>query len=133
MAYLALPEDKRTEKIMEMFGLSVVLLEEYKDALSKGDEQDIIDKSMKMKAMQEALDHEVSRIYEKTGMTPAELDTYIGDKKNYTDEEWEQLQNVSDKIELESGEIAEHLSPDGKEVVAKKKPRRHPHKGWVKS
>lgn len=47
----------------------------------------------------ENLDRELDELFVDLKVTPEQLDTFISDKNNFTDENWEQLQNLRKVLE----------------------------------
>lgn len=141
MEYFALTPEERAEHLGEVLQESVAFFERFKHIMKSGTPEEKQEMIEKVRLLQSRMQEESSKVSETTGMNDEQMKEYIGNKENFSDDQWNMIQTAKTEIEQQADEIKETLNeqvgppPKGKpsETTSNKKKGGKKRKGWMKS
>ena len=130
--------EEKEKKLDEIFQRSTEFFDKYKYIIAKGSEEDKKEMQKKMNILRERLKKETVQTEEKLGVSSEEVKNLASNSKNFTQKQWNFLQNAQDKLFKEKSEQIKKIELAKQERIAelqqkkKKKPVSRK-SGWMKS
>jgi hypothetical protein len=78
---------------------------ELKEKIEKMSTEELLNEVERIKLELEDYEHHAEKICEKTGMSRPQIKEYIKNKKNFTKQEWDQLEKAREEIKVFKEEI----------------------------
>lgn len=96
--YFDLDPEARAEKFQETLHETVRFSEKIKDQIMNGSEEEREELQVFLDELQEKIEIEKNKLYEKIGISEKDLQAYLKDKNNFSEEEWQAMENMKDYI-----------------------------------
>lgn len=96
--YFNLEPEARVEKFQEALQETVRFSEKIKDKIINGSEEEREELQEFLLEFQGQIEEEKNKLFEKIGISEEDLQKYLLDKNNFSEEEWQSMENVKDHI-----------------------------------
>lgn len=135
MEFFDLDTDQKTEHLGDVFKDTVEFFNRFKHVLEKGSAEEkkaMIEEVLKL---QEKLELETNEMCDTMEMNEDELKEFSENPENFSEEEWQTIQEAKQRLESQASEIEDVIGFDqAKEPKkAKSKKSRSKSKKWMKS
>ena len=142
MAFFDLGSEEKEKRLHEVFEDSLAYFERFKHVIETGEPEEKKKIIERIVTMRKRIEEETKRICEKTKMSEEELLQFSNDPKNFSESQWEMLENA--KVNLDKGveearqairKSASQSSKNEGGVVKKerRKRKRKKPKNWIQS
>jgi hypothetical protein len=89
-----LDENSKVEKFQQNLEKLAMFSEKIKDRVASGSEKEREELQEFLVELQEKIEKEKSKLFEKIGVSEEDLKAFLSDKKNFSDEEWSAMQEM---------------------------------------
>ncbi|NGX33996.1 MAG: hypothetical protein K1060chlam1_00341 [Candidatus Anoxychlamydiales bacterium] len=96
--FFDLEEEAKLEKFQETLESAIKFSEKIKDRIANGTEEERKELQAFLNEMQEKIENEKNKVFEKIGVSEEDLQTFLNDQNNFTEEEWNSMQSMKDYL-----------------------------------
>ena len=107
--FFELEPEARAEKFQETLEETVKFSEKIKDKIINGSEEEREELKAFLSELQEKIENEKGKLFEKIGISEGDLQDYLKDKNNFSEEDWHAMEQMKDYI-------SETTFPDSKKT-----------------
>jgi len=135
MSFFSLDPDKKVEELDNVFKNSIQFFDKFKHILESGTPEEKAEIMNEIMQLQEKLQQETQRMCAETGLSEEQLREYAQNKDNFSNDEWDSIQDAKKQLEKQADELSDML-PHTKKPSSEqsKKPKTgSKKKKWVKS
>ena len=137
MEFFSLPPEDKAVKLQDIFEDSIAFFERFKHILENGTPEEKKNMINKVAELQKTLQSETQKACQLTGLSEDDLKNYANTRENFSDDQWDLIQNAKVKIEKQAIGISKFFK-GGKQAVAKgtikkKKSGKSKRDKWVRS
>ena len=122
--FFELDDEARVEKFEEILSQIARFSEKIQDRILNGTEEDNKDLQDFLKDMQEKVENEKAKVFEKVGVSEEQFKEFLNDKSNFSEEDWASMQEMK-------GYLKETIMPNVPKInkIKRKKSRTK----WIQS
>ncbi|NGX30337.1 MAG: hypothetical protein K940chlam4_01183 [Candidatus Anoxychlamydiales bacterium] len=120
--FFELDDEARVEKFHEILSQIARFSEKIQDRILHGTEEDNRDLQDFLKEMQEKVENEKAKVFEKVGISEDQFKEFLNDKNNFSEEDWAAMQ-----------EMKTYLKETTMPVASKKIKRKKSKTKWIQS
>lgn len=135
ISLFSLSNKEKEDRLDEIFRLSIAFIEKYKYIQEEGSEREKEDIGTKLEKLRIKIAEEAKKSRDKIGLSESEVRELAKDKNNFTDQQWNILQETGSSIEGEQSSMKSNRKKSikkGKSAVSKNK-KRVKRSSWIKS
>lgn len=137
MGFFDLSPEEKEGRLKEVFEDSVEYFERFKHVMVSGTKEEKEEAVKKVMLLKQKIAEESQNVCEKTGMTPEQLSAYSNNPKNFSEDQWNAIEEAKKKLEKGVGDIKKTMKKPGeKEKEGGEEPpkkKRPPPKNWIPS
>jgi len=100
--YFDLDPEARAEKFQETLEETVRFSEKIRDKIINGSEEEREELQVFLDELQSKIENEKNKLFEKIGVSEEDLQSFLKDKNNFSEEEWNAMQDMKDYITEET-------------------------------
>ncbi|EKE03129.1 MAG: hypothetical protein ACD_20C00252G0002 [uncultured bacterium] len=115
-------DEVKVENFKETLEGTVRLSEKLKDKLIYGTKEEKEEIQEFIKEMSEKVEEEKNKLFQKIGVSEEELKTFLSNKNNFSETEWNTMQDVK-----------KYITSNAEEHKPETKPKNKSHKQWLQS
>lgn len=131
--FFSLPPEEKSQNLEEVFKNTVEFFDRFQYILMNGTPEEKKEMIQEVLELQKKLKLETEHMCQITGLSEEELKQFSQDSTNFSDEEWEVIQNAKAQIEEKASEISGHVKFNENEPKAASKGSSKKKKKWVKT
>jgi hypothetical protein len=122
--FFNMDENERIEKFEKVLTKIASFADKVQDKIQNGSKEENEELQKTLKEIQEKVEEEKVKLFQKIGISEDDLKTFLMDKNNFSQEEWQSMQEIKDYLKINMGE-----KPENKEKVKVKKSKTQ----WIQS
>ncbi|MDN3508422.1 MAG: hypothetical protein P0S93_00050 [Candidatus Neptunochlamydia sp.] len=140
MEFFNLSAEEKERRLQQVFEDSVEYFERFKYVMMNGTSEEKQEGVKKVMILKRKIEEETKRVCDKTGLTPEQLAAYSNDPKNFSQEQWNAIEEAKKKLDEGVGSLKDATKEKKESGAASKgeggalkEKKKKPPKNWIQS